>query len=406
MNKDKLARIIGELDDRIVSESAGARISSGRSETVPEKKRRGIGRWIEAAACLLIVTGMIGAAVILPSLTKKSGPASTGAETYISSNILIDTGNDMPNQMGEMIPVIYKSALFCWGYNGNVDGWNKAVVIRSKNELTEYIEERKEKNPLVVPDVEDEKLISQITDAYLKWEKDMLDFSDSYSDEYFETHDLIVLPIEAASGSFRYMLSSLVRQEAGVVTVVVNTYMPEVYTDDLREFCWLIETGEKLGADETVEVSFCETDDTAKASYFRVGVYDDDCTEPKCTLIRSRDELEKHLQRYLENSDELDAMKDTLDRYTDDYFKTNYLAMVGASVGSGSYRLNVRSLLNDWSGIEVMLETVTEKGANVTADEASWTVIIEGEGILPDDIKASVRSDFREVDSEEFEQYR
>ena len=80
--------------------------------------------------------------------------------------------------------------------------------------------------------------------------------------------------------------------------------------------------------------------------------------------------------------------------------------MVGASVGSGSYRLNVRSLLNDWSGIEVMLETVTEKGANVTADEASWTVIIEGEGILPDDIKASVRSDFREVDSEEFEQYR
>lgn len=73
-------------------------------------------------------------------------------------------------------------------------------------------------------------------------------------------------------------------------------------------------------------------------------------------------------------------MKETLERYTGEYFKTNYLAMIRVNVGRGSYRLNVSSLYNDWSGIEITLETVTIKDMAVIADLASGAVVIEGDG--------------------------
>ncbi len=595
-NKDRLARIIGELDDRIISESAHARIFSGEAETAPEKKGRGVLRWIETAACLLLVTGMIGAVIILPSLTKKSGPgtvtespysypdvapvmnivewldglgfdpemseedfndilksyryngksvyeelnfmafdttsgggteghskwfssfygfevhdkadewyvrfeASDNAEGFtlprdvrigdslstvcsafmlreVSLNELEQTdynnielykedyysvnlfptrekegepisgcvlkcsysqrfgeNSEMdisvsrevsfrfekhgdqftlsevainnakcinhPVETDSMIPVSYRGVPFFDKYWIESDHyWNEATIIRSTEELDSHI-------AACIGEVADKEGYSP--EDIEEWRAEAEEIRSCYNDAYFENHDLILLPLSAGSGSITFMLSSIVRQEDGLM-VTVNTYTPEVCTDDMQYLCWAIETETKLMADDIMAdgVTFCEVNDRPNAFTCFRGTYDDDYDglKPVGTLIRSREELEKYLERYLKSEKEYNAMKETADRYTEDYFKTNYLVMVSVNVGSGSYRLNIPSLYNNWSGIEVMLETVTEKGMDETTDDVgSWIVVIEGEGILPEEVSVTVNGSFREVEQEEFKQY-
>ena len=261
MKKEQLSEILGGLDDRIVSESANARMSSGRVKTAPEKKSRGILRFVETAACLLLAVGIIGASIILPSLTRKSGPGSD-SQTDTPDYSYVDYAN------ADVIPVTYKSAGVLgsdWIDEDNSGGyWKKAVLIRSMEELEAHIE-------TCISLIEDHDYMqSSIEKTKAELEK----FPDSYSEEYFEEHDLILLPVISGSGSDSFMLSALVRQDDGLVLTVNVPRRGEgmVGTDDVLFFCCAIETGVKLEADDTVTAQFNEIDGSAVASYFRTGL--------------------------------------------------------------------------------------------------------------------------------------
>lgn len=59
----------------------------------------------------------------------------------------------------------------------------------------------------------------------------------AYRDAYFERNSLLVIPIIASSGSFRYTVDSVVIKD-GACTVSITEHVPPVGTDDV--ICWLV----------------------------------------------------------------------------------------------------------------------------------------------------------------------
>lgn len=69
----------------------------------------------------------------------------------------------------------------------------------------------------------------------------MVSFNDvtaNYDDEFFENHSLILTYKEASSGSFRYGIGEVTKNNGVLVMKVTKTNQPEVYTDDMAG--WLL----------------------------------------------------------------------------------------------------------------------------------------------------------------------
>ena len=105
------------------------------------------------------------------------------------------------------------------GYIGGMN-YPKVLVIRSKQELTDYYEENKQ---------------------IFGYGREFLNTCDKYSDEYFENQVLILVLVEHGSGSVSDRVTNVVLTADGQMDISIQTYIPEVCTDDMAEWHIFIE---------------------------------------------------------------------------------------------------------------------------------------------------------------------
>lgn len=243
MRKDKLNDYVSGIDDAFIRESASVR---GRMKL---RKAGIIVSAMKIAACLLLAVGITTATIFLPQMRKPGAGGSTdvtGSDVTSGDNTGI--GHDR-----RYIGFTAHDVSRCFPYYpGTYSGLLYRVATKDVTDYTAYV-------IASVADLEDYidgyQAMMKNEPGYRKPDTEALaEIRNRYGESYFESRDLIFLPVRDATISVTFRIMSLTEKN-GAVTLDVRYYEPEVGDCCEQEFCAAIETEEKLKCD-SVNVNF------------------------------------------------------------------------------------------------------------------------------------------------------
>lgn len=248
MRKDKLNDYVSGIDDAFIRESASVRGG------MKLRKAGIIVSAMKIAACLLLAVGITTAAVFLPQMRK---PGAGGSTDVTGSDV---TGSDVTSGDNTGIGHDRRYIGFtahdvsrCFPYYpGTYSGLLYRVATKDVTDYTSYV-------IASVADLEDYidgyQAMMKNEPGYRKPDTEALaEIRNRYGESYFESRDLIFLPVRDATISVTFRIMSLTEKN-GAVTLDVRYYEPEVGDCCVQEFCAAIETEEKLKCD-SVNVNF------------------------------------------------------------------------------------------------------------------------------------------------------
>lgn len=243
MRKDKLNDYVSGIDDAFIRESASVRGG------MKLRKAGIIVSAMKIAACLLLAVGITTAAIFLPQMRKPGAGGSTdvtGSDVTSGDNTGIGhdrryigfTAHDV-SRCFPYYPGMYSGLLYRVASKDVTD--YTAYVIASVADLEDYIDGY--------------QAMMKNEPGYRKPDTEALaEIRNRYGESYFESRDLIFLPVRDATISVTFRIMSLTEKN-GAVTLDVRYYEPEVGDCCEQEFCAAIETEEKLKCD-SVNVNF------------------------------------------------------------------------------------------------------------------------------------------------------
>lgn len=243
MRKDKLNDYVSGIDDAFIRESASVRGG------MKLRKAGIIVSAMKIAACLLLAVGITTAAVFLPQMRKPGAGGSTdvtGSDVTSGDNTGI--GHDR-----RYIGFTAHDVSRCFPYYpGTYSGLLYRVATKDVTDYTAYV-------IASVADLEDYidgyQAMMKNEPGYRKPDTEALaEIRNRYGESYFESRDLIFLPVRDATISVTFRIMSLT-EKSGAVTLDVRYYDPVVGDCCVQEFCAAIETEEKLKCD-SVNVNF------------------------------------------------------------------------------------------------------------------------------------------------------
>lgn len=243
MRKDKLNDYVSGIDDAFIRESASVRGG------MKLRKAGIIVSAMKIAACLLLAVGITTAAVFLPQMRKPGAGGSTdvtGSDVTSGDNTGI--GHDR-----RYIGFTAHDVSRCFPYYpGTYSGLLYRVATKDVTDYTAYV-------IASVADLEDYidgyQAMMKNEPGYRKPDTEALaEIRNRYGESYFESRDLIFLPVRDATISVTFRIMSLT-EKSGAVTLDVRYYDPGVGDCCEQKFCAAIETEEKLKCD-SVNVNF------------------------------------------------------------------------------------------------------------------------------------------------------
>lgn len=273
MRKDKLNDYVSGIDDAFIRESASVRGG------MKLRKAGIIVSAMKIAACLLLAVGITTAAIFLPQMRK---PGAGGSNDVTGSDV---TGSDFTSGDNTGIGHDRRYIGFtahdvsrCFPYYpGTYSGLLYRVATKDVTDYTAYV-------IASVADLEDYidgyQAMMKNEPGYRKPDTEALaEIRNRYGESYFESRDLIFLPVRDATISVTFRIMSLT-EKSGAVTLDVRYYDPGVGDCCEQKFCAAIETEEKLKCD-SVNVNF------------RSEAGQNPTSERDCRLIWSRNYSEK-----------------------------------------------------------------------------------------------------------------
>lgn len=243
MRKDKLNDYVSGIDDAFIRESASVRGG------MKLRKAGIIVSAMKIAACLLLAVGITTAAIFLPQMRKPGAGGSTdvtGSDVTSGDNTGI--GHDR-----RYIGFTAHDVSRCFPYYpGTYSGLLYRVATKDVTDYTAYV-------IASVADLEDyiDGYQAMVKNEPGYWKPDteaLAEIRNRYGESYFESRDLIFLPVRDATISVTFRIMSLTEKN-GAVTLDVRYYDPVVGDCCEQEFCAAIETEEKLKCD-SVNVNF------------------------------------------------------------------------------------------------------------------------------------------------------
>lgn len=243
MRKDKLNDYVSGIDDAFIRESASVRGG------MKLRKAGIIVSAMKIAACLLLAVGITTAAIFLPQMRKPGAGGSTdvtGSDVTSGDNTGI--GHDR-----RYIGFTAHDVSRCFPYYpGTYSGLLYRVATKDVTDYTAYV-------IASVADLEDYidgyQAMMKNEPGYRKPDTEALaEIRNRYGESYFESRDLIFLPVRDATISVTFRIMSLTEKN-GAVTLDVRYYDPGVGDTEALDFCAAIETEEKLKCD-SVNVNF------------------------------------------------------------------------------------------------------------------------------------------------------
>lgn len=359
MRKDKLNDYVSGIDDAFIRESASVRGG------MKLRKAGIIVSAMKIAACLLLAVGITAAAILLPQMKKsETTPSESGKVTGTVDNI---TERNIAFRLRalRLTPQDF-NATGAYRFAKKELTDYQAVVIKSSAELDEYIEGYR-KQYFSADSEPDERVLAELKARYT--------VTDS---SFFEKHDLIILPVfdETMSTIFRVMSLT---ENKNRITLNISYKCPEVFLDAAQTLCMAIETEEKLNSDKPVHVRFADNDTFTGVSETGV-IFRIDTTTPSSyispiQIIRSREDATEFLYRLVKYEEDAKELKSCFDRYDEEFFRTNYLAVVSTMLGSSMYRPEIDSVIDSWSCLKVTIGYTAPEG-DVTTDLLPITAVI------------------------------
>lgn len=247
MRKDKLNDYVSGIDDAFIRESASVRGG------MKLRKAGIIVSAMKIAACLLLAVGITTAAVFLPQM-RKPGAESPDDSTQGSNRDNVNTDDNTGiGHDRRYIGFTAHDVSRCFPYYpGTYSGLLYRVATKDVTDYTAYV-------IASVADLEDYidgyQAMMKNEPGYRKPDTEALaEIRNRYGESYFESRDLIFLPVRDATISVTFRIMSLTEKN-GAVTLDVRYYDPVVGDCCVQEFCAAIETEEKLKCD-SVNVNF------------------------------------------------------------------------------------------------------------------------------------------------------
>lgn len=247
MRKDKLNDYVSGIDDAFIRESASVRGG------MKLRKAGIIVSAMKIAACLLLAVGITTAAVFLPQM-RKPGAESPDDSTQGSNRDNVNTDDNTGiGHDGRYIGFTAHDVSRCFPYYpGTYSGLLYRVATKDVTDYTAYV-------IASVADLEDYidgyQAMMKNEPGYRKPDTEALaEIRKRYGESYFESRDLIFLPVRDATISVTFRIMSLTEKN-GAVTLDVRYYDSGVGDCCEQEFCAAIETEEKLKCD-SVNVNF------------------------------------------------------------------------------------------------------------------------------------------------------
>lgn len=272
MRKDKLNDYVSGIDDAFIRESASVRGG------MKLRKAGIIVSAMKIAACLLLAVGITTAAVFLPQM-RKPGAESPDDSTQGSNRDNVNTDDNTGiGHDGRYIGFTAHDVSRCFPYYpGTYSGLLYRVATKDVTDYTAYV-------IASVADLEDYidgyQAMMKNEPGYRKPDPEALaEIRKRYGESYFESRDLIFLPVRDATISVTFRIMSLT-EKSGAVTLDVRYYDPGVGDTEALDFCAAIETEKKLKCD-SINVNF------------RSEAGQNPASERDCRLIWSRNYSEK-----------------------------------------------------------------------------------------------------------------
>lgn len=359
MRKDKLNDYVSGIDDAFISESASVRGG------MKLRKAGIIVSAMKIAACLLLAVGISAAAILLPQMKKsETTPSESGKETGTVDNI---TERNIAFRLRalRLTPQDFNATgAFRFAKKELTD--YQAVVIKNSAELDEYIEGYR-KQYFSANSEPDERVLAELKARYT--------VTDS---SFFEKHDLIILPVFDGTISTIFRVMSFTESE-NEITLNISYKCPEVFLDAEQTLCMAIETEEKLNSDKPVHVRFADNDTFTGGSetgmIFRIDTTTTSSYISPIKIIRSKQDAKNYLYRYVKNEENAKELKSCFDRYDEEFFRTNYLAVVSTMLGSSVYLPEIDAVIDSWNGLKVTIGYTAPEG-DVTTDILPITAVI------------------------------
>lgn len=247
MRKDKLNDYVSGIDDAFIRESASVRGG------MKLRKAGIIVSAMKIAACLLLAVGITTAAIFLPQMRKPGAESPDDSTQGINRDNVNTDDNTGIGHDGRYIGFTAHDVSPCFPYyRGTYSGLLYRVATKDVTDYTAYV-------IASVADLED------YIDGYQAMMKNepghgksdteaLAEIRNRYGESYFESRDLIFLPVLDATISVTFRIMSLTEKN-GAVTLDVSYYDPGVGDCCEQQFCAAIETEEKLKCD-SVNVNF------------------------------------------------------------------------------------------------------------------------------------------------------
>lgn len=247
MRKDKLNDYVSGIDDAFIRESASVRGG------MKLRKAGIIVSAIKIAACLLLAVGITTAAIFLPQMRKPGAESPDDSTKGINRDNVNTDDNTGIGHDGRYIGFTAHDVSPCFPYyRGTYSGLLYRVATKDVTDYTAYV-------IASVADLEDYidgyQAMMKNEPGYRKPDTEALaEIRNRYGESYFESRDLIFLPVLDATISVTFRFMSLTEKN-GAVTLDVSYYDPGVGDCCEQQFCAAIETEEKLKCD-SVNVNF------------------------------------------------------------------------------------------------------------------------------------------------------
>lgn len=247
MRKDKLNDYVSGIDDAFIRESASVRGG------MKLRKAGIIVSAMKIAACLLLAVGITTAAIFLPQMRKPGAESPDDSTQGINRDNVNTDDNTGIGHDGRYIGFTAHDVSPCFPYyRGTYSGLLYRVATKDVTDYTAYV-------IASVADLEDYidgyQAMMKNEPGYRKPDTEALaEIRNRYGESYFESRDLIFLPVLDATISVTFRIMSLTEKN-GAVTLDVSYYDPGVGDCCEQQFCAAIETEEKLKCD-SVNVNF------------------------------------------------------------------------------------------------------------------------------------------------------
>ncbi len=382
--KEKLPELLDNIGDDVITESAAIRGSKK-----PRKESTVLAAF-KTVGCICAAAVLLGAIVVMPSLLKDpNGPSyhpndtketegyspTTGTPIYSETELITDEGEILINNK---IPFSYYCDSTVFEYPSEYYDSHKIFLIQSRQELLEFIDELYGLYDYNSPTVDTVNPFGAVATEYIN----------KYTDEYFESNDIIILPFEEKTGRYFINHIDLIVTEEKARLNIEFSGASSSYSLFRAELT--VEIGEKLPEGVDVQIKFDGMDADYKAEAFGESIYDS-------VVLSSRKQVDEYINKLI-NEDiisdsivpwNIDSIKEKLSKYDGEYFLTKSVVIISGWLESGSYDIEVDSVTWGLDGVKVNLNKIIPDCG--TDDIKPWDFIIELDGKVPYDSQLTVK---------------